>query len=403
MTKNKTPRTGLQTSRGAHQKNQQPQHNLITLYGQDENPNIPSVGKEQGIVNSVQEIKTTACQPLAASSPSTITQESLCEDVRHPLDQGESVSIAPCSAEKKENYSTPYPEIAQKLHEKGLEPVPLEPGQKFPKIKNWNSIQLPVKWPSNEHGIGLRTGETVIGIDLDIYDQSMINEVVNWMFKDLDILIRIGQPPKALIPVICPEITSKILSEKYIDENGVINQIEILSNGQQFVAFGVHPGTGKPYEWNGDLLTHSLPVVDKKFIQEVIRYFQARAIEIGWLSVKKQERAKNVAASTPRQITGDEPGNVYNRSVSIETLLEHYGWTHFQGNYWTRPGKTKGVSGAVYGDIFWCFSTSTVLQGGSRKEDQCFYDAFELLTQYEFNGDKSVCASALRKEMQRAA
>ncbi len=308
------------------------------------------------------------------------------------------------------NEQLPYPELAQQLNNKGLEPIPIAPKQKYPTMKGWSTCSLPIEpWPQ-DYGIGLRTGESVIGIDLDIYDQSMVNDVIEYCFSeafqvpfDMDYIIRVGQPPKALIPVVCPEITSKLISEKYIDENGVINQIEILSTGQQFVAYGIHPETKKPYEWSGDLLSHSLPVVSKRFIEEITWYFQALAIGRGWLSVSKEERAKKMATSTPRQVTGDEPGSVYNRSVSIESLLEHYGWNHFQGPYWTRPDKSSGVSGAVYGDIFWCFTTSTVLQGGSRKEDRCFYDAFELLVQYEFGGNKSECARVLRKAMQEVA
>ena len=327
---------------------------------------------------------------------------------KRPSDQEESVSSTPHSTKNKVTHCTP--KLAQQLYNKGLEPIPIAPRQKFPTVKKWQSISLPIEpWPNN-YGIGLRTGKSVIGIDLDIYDQSMVDDILKYCFSedfqvpfDDEYLVRVGQPPKALIPVVCPEITSKMISEKYIDENGVINQIEILSQGQQFVAYGIHPDTKKRYEWNGDILTHSLPVVKIRFIEEIILYFQTQAIEAGWLSVSKQEKAKKISTSTPRQISGDEPGSVYNRTVSVVTLLKYYGWTYFQGPYWTRPGKSKGVSGAVYGDIFWCFTTSTVLRGGSRKEDRCFYDAFELLTQYEFGGDKSECARALRKEMRKVA
>lgn len=293
-----------------------------------------------------------------------------------------------------------YPDLADQLYQKGLEPIPIAPGRKYPKLTGWPAVSLPITpWPSNQHGIGLRTGKSVIGIDLDIYSQALINDITQRFFDD-SYLIRVGQPPKALIPVICPEIESKMLSEKFIDDQGVINQIEILSSGQQFVAYGIHPDTGKPYDWSGDLLGHSLPVVKKAFIEDVISYFQEKVTEAGWLSLSVADQAKKASQRRPQQAQGDAPGAVYNRSVTVETLLEHYGWKHCRGNYWTRPGKDDGVSGAVYGNLFWCFTDSTTLKGGSRKVDKAYYDAFELLTQYEFGGDKSECARALRKAMQ---
>ncbi len=67
------------------------------------------------------------------------------------------------------------------------------------------------------------------------------------------------------------------------------------------------------------------------------------------------------------------PGSIYNRSVPITDLLEHYGWNLYRGKYWTRPGKNTGVSGSVFDDrILWPFTNSTILAPDKP------YDAFEL-------------------------
>jgi hypothetical protein len=67
---------------------------------------------------------------------------------------------------------TSIPEIAKALHKRRLEPLPIAPGKKYPTVKNWRHVPLPIEpWPES-CGIGLRTGE-VTGIDLDIYDASL--------------------------------------------------------------------------------------------------------------------------------------------------------------------------------------------------------------------------------------
>lgn len=183
------------------------------------------------------------------------------------------------------------------------------------------------------------------------------------------------------------------MSDAHIDPHGEMHRIEVLSYGQQFAAYGIHPGTKEPYRWSGDLLTHSLPEVSKDFILHLFDIFYDLACKKGWRNIstreKKAERTIGVRQSS---YTEDAPGSIYNRAVSVYVLLEHYGWKHYRDQYWTRPGKKSGVSGTVFNDeVFWCFTSSTIL-----KPDQP-YDAFELLAQYEFNGDKSACARALKE------
>ncbi len=67
-----------------------------------------------------------------------------------------------------------YPALAKQLYEKGLEPIPVTPGEKYWKKPGWESIELPITpWPKN-HGISLRTGSTIVAIDIDIYDKIIV-------------------------------------------------------------------------------------------------------------------------------------------------------------------------------------------------------------------------------------
>lgn len=287
--------------------------------------------------------------------------------------------------------------LPQQLLAKGFEPVPIAPRQKYPTIQNWPTAdcgELVKIWPA-KHGIGLRTGK-VVAVDVDVYDAEVVDRIVKLMdyFCSATPLSRIGQPPKVLMPVLCPEIKSKISSNKWCDSNGVINQIEVLSHGQQFVAYGIHPDTGKRYQWDGDLLTHELPTISLELLQTVFDHLDTLASERGWINLAAAEhRAKTVVAARRPQTQGDAPGAIYNRAVSIEQVIEHYGWTRYRANHWTRPGKASGVSGTVFDNILWCFTSSTCLSPNAA------HDSFEILARYDFSGDKSACAKALRQEV----
>ncbi len=83
---------------------------------------------------------------------------------------------------------------------------------------------------------------------------------------------------------------------------------------------------------------------------------------------------------------------IYNRAVPIKDILTHYGWRHYREHFWTEPGKKSGVSASVAGDKMLPLTNRTIL------ESDRIYNAFELLAQYEFDGDKLAAARALRRQ-----
>ncbi len=291
--------------------------------------------------------------------------------------------------------SKSYAILAKQLYDIGLEPIPVTPGEKYWNKPGWENIELPIPtWPKN-HGISLRTGTTIVGLDIDICDKSIVGFLLDSL--EFSHIIRTGQAPKVLVPILCPEIPEKIVSDKYVDEHGEIHRIEILSKGQQFVAYHIHPDTQKPYTWNGDLLNHSLPKVSKDSILYLFDLFYDLACKRGWKNLSIQEQvAKKAVKSRRKQTSGDRPGDFYNRAVTVETVLSHYGWKHVRGEHWRRPEKERGVSGHIYKEIFCCFTTSTSLPGAVGRSPST-HDAFDLLTWFEFNGDKTRAAQELRR------
>lgn len=150
-----------------------------------------------------------------------------------------------------DNYVEQY---GAKLVDAGYRIIPIMPGTKRPgrydgekwgELSRWtemNAQQVHVdlwsKWPGC--GIGILTGE-VVAIDIDILDESIavaIGEVFQNRLGRTD-LIRIGKSPKALYLYRTLEPFTKIS----------LHPIEVLGQGQQFVAYATHPETGKPYSW----------------------------------------------------------------------------------------------------------------------------------------------------------
>lgn len=101
-----------------------------------------------------------------------------------------------------------------------------------------NEIAVWSQWP--DAGIGI-TGGVVAGIDIDVADAPLalrIEELARERLGDTP-AVRIGLPPKRLL-VYRTETPFKGFKRA---------PIEVLCEGQQFVAYHLHPDTGRPYEW----------------------------------------------------------------------------------------------------------------------------------------------------------
>ena len=173
-----------------------------------------------------------------------------------------------------DNYVEKY---GEKLVDGGYRIIPIMPGTKRPgrwdgekwgELSRWtemNAQQVHVdlwsKWPGC--GIGILTGE-VVAIDIDILDESIavaIGEIFQKKLGRTD-LIRIGKSPKALYLYRTLEPFTKIS----------LHPIEVLGQGQQFVAYATHPETGKPYSWPLEsphqMPVESLPIVTREQVME---------------------------------------------------------------------------------------------------------------------------------------
>jgi|TARA_R110001599_G_scaffold352488_1_gene587512 hypothetical protein len=173
--------------------------------------------------------------------------------------------------------------------DQGYRIVPISRGYKFPNgLKNWQMIEADHKlvdeWANNQFingGVGILTGE-VVGIDIDVLDHAIVDKLIIWCEANIGYAPRrVGFAPKALLVYRTETPFKKLKSRVYQDNDGRDVAVEILAQGQQFVAKAVHPVTNKPYEWqNYDLVStpkESLSLISQDQCSSLIEYFHAIA------------------------------------------------------------------------------------------------------------------------------
>jgi RecA-family ATPase len=184
--------------------------------------------------------------------------------------------------------------LRQQLREAGYAPIPVN--GKRPALEGWQTKANTKPQEINEweevffyaKNTGLLTEHTPT-LDIDILDQeaaTAVEELVRERFGERGyILVRFGQSPKRAIPFRTDTPFSKITCNVEIpDREDRGEKPEFLANGQQFVAFGLHPKTGKPYSWHGGEPGEKIKHEDLPYITEA----EAQQIVAGAAELLKQ-------------------------------------------------------------------------------------------------------------------
>jgi predicted P-loop ATPase len=178
------------------------------------------------------------------------------------------------------------------LHELGYLPIPLfgkEPpiygkNNKHKGLSGWQLLdnvtpeQIDMwskSWPdANNTGILTRITPA---LDLDILHEDAAVAAENLVRERFEergyILVRIGLPPKRAILFRTLTPFKKIAFE-FAKTRSKLEKIEFLCNGQQLVANGIHPETGKPYSWFGGTpwqISHDdLPYISEEEARQLV-------------------------------------------------------------------------------------------------------------------------------------
>lgn len=150
--------------------------------------------------------------------------------------------------------------IADQLAANGYKPVPC--AGKRPVHNGWPERDFTGQDFGPTSSVGIKTGGGVALVDIDITDPDIAAAVVaEWERRHKGALRRTGKAPKTSFLIAC-DIPAK-REVKLADPK---QKVEILAKGQQFIAYGIHPDTGKPYRWHGtDPLDDFIGPADMQF------------------------------------------------------------------------------------------------------------------------------------------
>ena len=170
----------------------------------------------------------------------------------------------------------PVPHDSRLTRSRGKSPAILCDDGLWRSMRGWRDRQTTLddldEWNSWHAGVGIALGpQTVDGtfyghllaIDADTLDDRLAHNVWQTIQDVVGFAtpLRVGRKPKALylirtmqpLPYACV---------KFQGHGGKLERVELLTEGKQFVAFGIHPQTNSPYQWpNGIPALKDVPTV----------------------------------------------------------------------------------------------------------------------------------------------
>lgn len=215
-----------------------------------------------------------------------------------------------------------WAELGETLRSNGYTVVPIHAPDsdkkgagKRPIGKDWESTvntkdqiaRWSKKFPKN--GIGILTAKTP-AVDIDVYDREASDHMAAFLEEKFgELPCRVGRAPKSLYLFRTDEPFSKVKSGVWEDDFGEKHAVEILATGQQFVAYGIHPDTMKPYEWIGEEsplnndANIDLVEINLDSAREIAAEFDRYAEEQGW---ERKKRPMNGAPASTKSDAFDD-------------------------------------------------------------------------------------------------
>ncbi len=207
--------------------------------------------------------------------------------------------------------------------------VPIKAGEKYPAAKDWVNLRATIddvnKWSNSRYYGGLGVlGEFTPGIDIDVQDREIVDLLIAWCMENIGISpVRLGNAPRVLIPYAAPPGgLGPDHSVKYEDILGVSHQVDVRAYGQQWVAYGIHPKTKRPYTWSGGELHETdsdmLPTLTGAKLQELFKYFESIAPDTWAIMSKGNTRAKAGGVTRDGVIQGSTAFENYKPPLNID-------------------------------------------------------------------------------------
>lgn len=131
------------------------------------------------------------------------------------------------------------------------------------------------RWHDMGAGVGIKTGQGLVAIDADTMNKDHARSIKQAVEKFVGRCppLRIGQFPKALYLVRTdPDFIYTRIEFGARDAKGrLADRVEILADGRQFVAHGIHPKTNELYDWRIEMpKIDELPYVSGAVLHEML-------------------------------------------------------------------------------------------------------------------------------------
>src|SRR5262249_49797507 len=139
------------------------------------------------------------------------------------------------------------------------------------------------EWHEAGAGVGIKLGEGLIALDIDCMDYDKADICAKTATQILGASEnRIGKKPKRLKLY---RISEPVPYKRVKFDGGMV---EVLSDGRQFVAHGIHPDTGEPYTWPRGITPYAqLPEINAtmlaQYLEEVAHRLPHAKVESGAL------------------------------------------------------------------------------------------------------------------------
>jgi hypothetical protein len=209
--------------------------------------------------------------------------------------------------------------IRHRLAAAGYSPIPVQgkapAPSKWPELHDVGSQTIDL-WETVFHlapNTGLLTRATPT-IDIDIAYPEAATAIEDMVRGRLDgrgvVLVRFGREPRRAIPLRTGSPFKKLSIEfdRPHDADDKKQKVEVLGDGQQFVAFGIHPATDRPYRWfggePGDVRHDELPLTTEQEARDISVEAEKILIEFGFTGPKRSWGAR---ASKPAQDAAPRP------------------------------------------------------------------------------------------------
>lgn len=183
--------------------------------------------------------------------------------------------------------------------------VEILPQQKRCVRRGWQNAPLRAEEVKEYYGYGIgilcgREGSRIMGLDFDLPDEELSNAVKERLqclpdFPAFSFIERDGAPNKFLLIARAERAGKRKSTSKVFEKDGRRAELEVLGEGQQFVCYGIHPGTKSPYEITGmggayglippapaDTTPDEMPVVSDETVEALKAIVEEEALRLGW-------------------------------------------------------------------------------------------------------------------------